>query len=417
MLTESEVLDEQVQTLETALDKLEDYDNNPVVENTSSDTDIASQLTVTVECLHATADLYRTIQREGVSASDVSALRHIRERMSPFMKFPSNVALEAYEGTFTPSRSMINQTVSQEAAVEEFGKTLKEWFFKIVDWIIKAVDWCRVVWNSESAIRTRLKLIDFNLQGMYNEFDDLIKRNALAGRDVTGELNAISKLVLSDPKLIRSESTLIAFGDKALGGKITAYDKHIDRIYGMLIRDVGSLKAHIENNKPSALPAIYSQELQMDAEGLEALAVASSDTSKDFFEERLGLDYWKKPEVIVKRPVYAPSGNIIQVQKIAKEFRDIRRNVNFDQLKEIDTIVQNVENITASLKALERIIDFKQKLYLDYYKASATLANFYIRGHEMMLDLIIRNTDADTNRVVVEKLKKAWQDVMTRMKI
>lgn len=413
MLTETEILDEQVQTLDEALDKLEEHSAEPITPNELGDVDAGHALSVTVECLKATRDLYHTISQEGVSAADIKALRSIRDRMAPFMTLTPKVALEAYEGMFTPNRSMINQVVSQEATLAEIGTTLKEWFFKFLDFVIKIVDWCRQVWNSEEAIRMRLKALDSNLQSMYNAFDDCLVRNKLAGVDMLPQLTAIAKLVLTDPKLTRSESMLIAFGLKGHDSVIVHGDKDIDYTFNLLMKDVSSLKAHVEQNKPMAVGIDFATDIHVTAEAMEELLVAEDDV--DFFFTHLGTEFWMHPKRLVGRPIYAPSHNILQVQRLAKEFRTIKRNVNFDNLKEVDILVQTVENISGCIQGLERVITFKQKLYADYYKASATLANFYIRGRDVLIDQIAKNSDEDVKRVVLTKLNKVWDDLLKKM--
>lgn len=413
MLTEAEILDEQVQTLDEALDKLEEHSPEPITPNELGDVDAGHALSVTVECLKATRDLYHTISQEGVSAADIKALRSIRDRMAPFMTLTPKVALEAYEGMFTPNRSMINQVVSQEATLAEIGTTLKEWFFKFLDFVIKIVDWCRQVWNSEEAIRMRLKALDSNLQSMYNAFDDCLIRNKLAGVDMLPQLTAIAKLVLTDPKLTRSESMLIAFGLKGHDSVIVHGDKDIDHTFNMLMKDVASLKTHIEQNKPMAVGIDFATDIHVTAEAMEELLVAEDDV--DFFFTHLGTEFWMHPKRLVGRPIYAPSHNIMQVQRLAKEFRTIKRNVNFDNLKEVDILVQTVENISGCIQGLERVITFKQKLYADYYKASATMANFYIRGRDVLIDQIAKNSDEDVKRVVLAKLNKAWDEILKKM--
>jgi hypothetical protein len=413
MLTETEILDEQVQTLDEALDKLEEHSAEPITPNELGDVDAGHALSVTVECLKATRDLYHTISQEGVSAADVQALRSIRDRMSPYMTLTPKVALEAYEGMFTPNRSMINQVISQEATLAEIGTTLKEWFFKFLDFVIKIVDWCRVVWNSEEAVRIRLKALDSNLQSMYNAFDDCLVRNKLAGVDMLPQLTAIAKVVLTDPKLTRSEAMLIAFGLKGHDSVIVHGDKDIDYTFNLLMKDVASLKTHVEQNKPMAVGIDFATDLHVTAEAMEELLVATDEV--DFFFDHLGTEFWMHPKRLVGRPIYAPSHNILQVQRLAKEFRTIKRNVNFDNLKEVDILVQTVENISGCVQGLERVIAFKQKLYGDYYKASATMANFYIRGRDVLIDQIAKNGDEDINRVVLTKLNKVWDEILKKM--
>ena len=419
MLTEDQILDEQVQTLDEALDKLEEHSAEPITPNEVGDTDVGQALSVTVECLKATRDLYHTISQEGVSAADVQALRSIRARMAPYMTLNPRIALEDYEGMFTPNRSMINQVVSQEATLAEVGVTLKEWFFKFLDYIIKIVDWCRLVWNSEGLIRMRLGLIDSNIQSMYNAFEDLIKRNAAMGRDLTPELNKIAGLVLSDPKLDRTPGIIMGFGKTSFasnlknGADVRNVDNNIDYTFNHLMKTISSLKNHIENNKPMAIGYNFSLVINDQADTLDELFVAS--TEKDFFMDNLGLDFWQHPKRLTIRPTFYPAHNIGQVQRLSKEFRTIKRNTNFDKLSEIDILVQAVENITGSVNGLERVITSKQKLLNDYYKASATYANFYIRGRDMLMDEMKKNSSDDNMKLIWAKLDKVWEEILKKM--
>lgn len=416
MLTESEILDEQVQTLECALDKLADHEKHAVEPATAPDVDAGQALTTSVECLRAIVDLYHTISIEGVSAADIQALRSIKAKMDPYRTLPTKASLEAYEGMFTPMRTMINQTVSQEATLEEIGMTLKEWFFKIVDFVVKVVDWCRVAWNSEDAIKLRLKVIDHNLQSMANQCMDVVKRNKTAGRDLRSQLNEIALLVLRDPKLPRTAATVMAFGRRAPGGTeiITAMDKTIASTVTKLIKDIASLKAHIENNDHNTSIAYdYGRDIQTEADSLERLLFSEDD--EDYLVTRLGKKFWEYPNLLVGRPIYPPSTNIKQVQQIAEAFRGIKRNANFDDLKDVDSVVKAVSNITESIQGLERIIKAKQEIFTQYYKASATMANFYLRAHDYALQQIIQYGDADINKVVVDKLQKAWSNITDKM--
>lgn len=423
MLTEGELLDNQTQTLEEALAKLADRETDVIEQTTVTDVGDVDTLLIAVECFKSSVDLYRTISKEGVSAADVQALRAIQARMAPIARLPTKVALEAYEGMFTPTRSMINQTVSQEAALAEIGKTLKEWFFIFVDFIIRVADWCRKVWNSEELIRVRLKGMDSYLQVMNNQLMDLVKYDIKLGRDPTPDLLALADTVLHDPKLTRSKSMVIAFNvgnNHASASKnnvqaIKNVDKMVDRYFGVLLKSVMDLKVHIEHNQPSIISNLPGIEINDMAKLLEELTVAVDD--KDYLADAIRRDFWTDPKKLVTREIFAPSHNIEQVQRLAKEIRAIKRNVNFDALKEVDMLVMSIENLSEGTRGLERIIKFKQALYADYYKASATYANFYIRAREYIDEDIRRNANTDIDTVLMAKLSKAWEELLNRMGI
>jgi hypothetical protein len=257
--------------------------------------------------------------------------------------------------------------------------------------------------------------MDTYLQTMYNQLIEMVKYNESMGRNIAPELQAIADVVLNDPKLTRSENTLIAFNVGVGASELKAADKDIDKNFNALMKDVASLKTHIEQNRPGVVGYDYGMEINIVAEALEDMTVAAIDN--DDFIKRIGSNFWTNPKQLVTRPIFAPSHNIEQVQRLAKEIRSIKRNANFDELKEVDVIVQAVENMSSSVKGLERVIKYKQALYADYYKASATYANFYIRARETVVESIQTHGAADLDKVVMDRLGKAWDSLLDRMGI
>jgi hypothetical protein len=335
--------------------------------------------------------------------------------MQPYARLPTKVALEAYEGLFTPSRTMINQTVSQEASLAEFGKTLKEWFFIFVDFIIRVTDWCRKVWNSEDVIRTRLKALDTQLMSAYNQMMQYAEYSKQNKRDPLSQLEDLARTVLSDPKLTQSRSMIIAFNVNKNTHGIKNVDSMIDRYVANSLKDISSLKTHIEQNKPGSVSGWPGVEINSLADQLEQLTVAQDE--KDYLIKAVTLDFWRNPRGLVTREIFAPSHNIEQVQKIAKEIRSIKRNANFDDLKEIDIVVQAIDDLTKTVSGLERVIKFKQQLYADYYKASATYANFYIRARDTIAEEVRVNLVDDKIKVALDKLDKTWAELLNSMGI
>lgn len=416
MLSEDEIINNQTQTLEEVLDKLNDRSDEPLEKTIVTDVD-GGALHVAVECLKTLVDLHRTIYTEGVSKADVQALRAIQTRMRPYTRLPTKVALEAYEGMFTPNRTMINQTVSQEATLAEIGSTIKEWFFIFVDFIIRVADWCRKVWNSEDAIRGRLKLMDMYLQQMYNSLKELLEYDKTLGRDLREDLMDMADTVLDDPKLVRSESMLLAFnvskGTNPPGNAVKNIDRATDRCFTSLMKEVSSLKTHIEQNKPMSIGVSFDMELGINAQLLQTMTEAIDDP--DLFKEKVGRDFWTDPKRLVTRPIFAPSHNIEQVQRLAKEIRGIKRNANFAALKEVDVLVATIETLSQSVKHMEEIIKVKQQLYIDYYKASATYANFYVRAREFVHEDIKAHAGEDFEKQMFKRADKVWEDILTRI--
>lgn len=415
MLTENEILANQTQTLEEALDRLEDH-TKPIDDLVDLiDTGSVDNSVVAVECLKSLVDLYHTVSIEGVSKADIDALWSIQQRLVPFAALGVKPALEGYSGMFTPNRSMINQNISQEAVLAEIGKTLKEWFYAFIDFIIKMANWCRKVLNSETAINAKLTLINMNIQDLHSQLNNVIKISAKYGRDVLPEVNKVSELVLKDPKLARNELTLIAFNVKGKADELITMDKYTDVLFSYLMKDLHSLKKHVENNDPNVHASLTGYDLEGHLQLYEALTVTNAD--EDLILDEVGVEFWRKPKTLIERKVFAPKRNIEQVEKVAKAIREIKRNSNFSDLKNVDALVANVEDIMRCIKVLEKIIIVKQTLLTDYYKASATTINLYVRAYDTIVEDLNTNAAEEIKDQALEAISKAWNKTLDKLGI
>lgn len=189
----------------------------------------------------------------------------------------------------------------------------------------------------------------------------------------------------------------------------------VDDSYRWILMDVAALKKRLESNVAMELGHDYAGDVIDAVSVVEDLAVASPDV--DFLESNLPKEFWRKPKVILNRTPQVPSQNIAQVQVIAKKLRDIRRSGNFPDLKDTDAMVRSVENITETIKGIERMITVKQNLFTDFYKASATLANFYVRGHDLLLTEAMKYDNDDAMKAVNDRAAKVWESICSKMGI
>lgn len=422
MLSDEEILDDKTQSLDTALQELEaqrdDVDAGPV-NATVRDVLKDQQLTIAVECIEQLTDLYHTISQEGVSAYDVQALRAIQSRMTEISVLGGNtrVALENYEGLFTPTRSPLNQTVSQEAILVEFGRIIKEWFLKLVDFCMDVVKWVKNVKDSEIVINLRTRNMNDELTNAKLHLSNMRNLNINSDRKLKLAYDEIQDAVLADPKLPKCRLTLMGFGPGPLN---TEFDRYLKSVltYGKIFATVTEdLLTILEGGNFANANATFIGSIVEDAvKEIEDFAVESSDN--DYFSKELpNLDMYN-PKYVIQRKVYyiEPFNNLLK-----GAVSDLRRIKRFDKVNlqqaEVDRIAAAVKDLTLGIKALERVIQTISKLNNCYFKVTASYLNYYIRCFEYTREDFTANVLSDLQRAAFDKIAKAWDSMIDKLGI
>lgn len=415
MLSDSEILEDKTQSLDEALQLLEDNAAdkpagpvNNVVRDTMSD----QQLTIAVECMGILADLHATISQEGVSAYDVQVLRSVQTKMSAITdNAPVKFSLERYEGMFTPTRSGLNQTVSVEAVKFEFGRLLKEWFFKLLDFILDVVKWLKNVQNSEFVVRSRTETLNDNLTKAKQHLINMRNLNSINERKFKPAYDEIQSVVLADPKLPKCKLTLMAFGPSPLN---VEFDKNLRQVLSFsktFTTVVSDLLAVLEGGKYDQANTTFTGRLVEDAvKIIEEFGVESQDV--DYFKNEIkDLDMYQ-PKYVLQRKMYyiEPFNNLLK-----QAVNDLRRIKRFDKLTDeadIERVRGAIVDLTAGVKAIERVVAVIAKLQNCYFKVSASYLNYYSRCFEYTRQDFSEHILDDLGRAALAKADKVWDNFM-----
>ncbi|ARV76763.1 virion structural protein [Pseudomonas phage Phabio] len=416
MLSDSEILDNKTQSLDEALQELEainaDEPNSGPVSNTVRDTMSDQQLTIAVECIGILADLHATVSQEGISSYDVQVLRSVQAKMAEIqVGVPVKPALERYEGMFTPTRSGLNQTVSNEAIKIEFGRILKEWFYKLLDFILDVVKWFKTVMHGEYMVRSRTETLNNNITKAKQHLVNMRNLNILSERKLKQAYDEIQDAVMADPKLPKCRLTLMAFGPSALN---TEFDKYLREVllFGKTFTNTTSdLLAVLDGGEYDKAYATISGGLMKDiATKVEEFGVESSDV--DYFKNELrDLDMYQPKYILQRKPYYIEPFNNMLKQAI----NDLRRIKRFDKLTDeadIDRVRAAVLDLTEGVKAIERVVTTLIKLQNCYFKVSASYMNYYSRCFEYTRQDFQEHVLDDLGRAALAKADKAWDSFM-----
>lgn len=420
MLSDSEILDEKTQSLDTALQELEanHADEAPgPVSSTVRDVLKDQQLVTAVECMGTLTDLWNTISQEGVSVYDVQVLRSVQVKMNDISALRQpKVALERFEGLFTPTRTELNQTVSLEAVKFEFVRILKEWFLKLMDFIIDVVKWVKNVKNSEFMVKARTQAMNDELLSAKQHLTNMRNMNALSDRKLKPAYDAIQEAVLADPKLPKNKLTLMAFGPSQLNAE---FDSHLRTVlnFGKIFTTVTTdLVQALEGGRYDQANATFVGSIIEDAVNeLNDFTVESTDENY-FAKELPDLDMYQPKYVLQRKSYYIEPFN--QLLKVA--INDLRRIKRFDKLTDdadITRVQEAVQDLTKGIKAMERTIQIIAQLNNGYFKVSASYMNYYSRCFETTRKDFTANVMDDLTRTAFDKLTKSWDKLMDSLAV
>jgi len=415
MLSDSEILEDKTQSLDEALQLLETNaaDGPPgPVQSVAQDTMSDQQLMIAVECMGILADLHATISQEGVSSYDVQVLRSVQTKMAAITdNAPVKFSLERFEGMFTPTRSGLNQTVSVEAVKFEFGRMLKEWFFKLLDFILDVVKWLKNIQNSEFIVRSRTESLNDSLTKAKQHLINMRNLNSINERKFKPAYDEIQAVVLADPKLPKCKLTLMAFGPGPLN---VEFDKNLRQVLSFsktFTTVVSDLLAVLEGGKYDQANTTFTGRLVEDAvKVIEEFGVESNDV--DYFKNEIkDLDMYQ-PKYVLQRKMYyiEPFNNLLK-----QAVNDLRRIKRFDKMTDeadIERVRGAIVDLTAGIKAIERVVAVIAKLQNCYFKVSASYLNYYSRCFEYTRQDFSEHILDDLGRAALAKADKAWDSFM-----
>lgn len=423
MLSDSEILDNKTQSLDEALQTLEanrDNDAEGPVSNTVRDVLTDEQLEVSIECVRILADLYTTVSNEGVSSYDVQTLRSVQAKMEPIREFKgvTKVALERYEGMFTQDRTGLNQKVSVEAIQVEFGKLIREWFYKLVDFISNIVNWAIRIKDNANIVKNRYDGINKKVDSLRSSLRSLEKLNAWGNRDLRPQFKAIEDNLLRDPKLPHNKLSIMAFGKSKLNEE---FDRELRTIrnFSSNFRKVTDDLANMldKGNADQVTTTFFGRVLEDAVTSLESFTVEDPDPEYFFTAPELKELSLVNPKYMQARPIYYVHTWYDLLDDTVKNIKKLKRFNEVTDDATADRIAASIADISAGINAIKTVIKVIGELHTSYFKVSAIFVNYYIQCREVVMEDFEQNRWDDLQRKAIEKLNKEWDSLLDSMGI
>lgn len=406
MIVDEDVLFEEQRTLAQAIEA------DPEA-GVKRDELVTETLGVALENLGTLIDLRHTIQSEGVSSHDITALKQIHSSMESFgLAVPVSPSLEAYSSLFTPTRSSLNLKVSNEAIGAAILATIKEMFRMLVDFVAKTIRWIKSLTMSEDLIRGRMIEITKSLSQLESNWRSMEAMNKLSTRSLTDKYYAAAEVCLADPKLPRSKLGLLAFGSKEDIRKITTVLSEAQKYGGLLLDQIRLVRQVLEGTKPEwDFDSHIGPRLTTIAKDMQDLDSESDDPNYFINNKNVGIAFYENTRDIVKREVYGYRFIYDIYGKCADELRKVTR-FNFDESKVPVAVIQGaVASINEGIKALNDLVEVFHKIPLYQYKVTATYCNFFIQANDIVKADFYANIVTDVSNAGFKALDKKFDEI------
>lgn len=413
MLTDSQILADKTQDLDTVLEELEAANGDDTGPTSSTVRDVMNDenLQVTIECMGTLVDLYNTVSQEGVSQYDVQSLRAVQAKMANIaeLKIPK-VALERFEGMFTPDRSMLNQNISMESIVTEITRVIKEWFLKLVDAFQDFTRWFKTRKASDAVATMRIDRMNANLIKGKQHLSSWRSLNQFGDRNLTTAYDEIQRLELTNTKLPKNKLTLMAFGPSPLN---VEFDKQLRLILAFtnnLSTVAQDLHDIVVGGQAGPVKVMFSGAVLDDAVKTLLKFEETSEDENYIMDNLPQLDLYQPKYVMQRKRYYIEMYelNISNMMRVLRGLRNFEKNLQPGI--DADRVMQCIADITLGLRATEKVVDVLMHLLSAYGKVTTVYMNYYMRCVEATREDIMNNIKDDLMRASFTKASKAWDD-------
>lgn len=403
-----------------SLEDFGDYDpNNEIIP--------FDKLELAQESISGLIDIHNAISVEGVSTSDLLAVKDIQDRLTDSgIVLKLNSSLESYLPLVTADRSSINLTVSTESILKTIKETIKRWVQILVDAFNKTIRWFKSILQSDKLLMVKIKQHDnkaIRLEEVFNRVYRLLDNGF---NDFTKDLENIATEVLTHSSLEKSPATLVAFNSK--GYKVEMEINHASMEKLIKVLENKTLKLGEVLNKINSDPNITSQ-LQIHfydsttriptiLDKVEQLFVAVDDVNYLVNHKDVGVEFYKNTTNRLKDRTFFGYRHIFDAyNKAADALTKIQRIKLGDNLDTSDYEALNghFAGITEDLNGINQYINQLANLRNRYIKVSATHVNFYLMALDHMHEKATIASMDDTLAANINKLRKTVMDIRKSM--
>lgn len=306
---------------------------------------VIAQVAMSMEWL---TDLRTTVERRGVSAYDMRALREIRGSLEGVgVEFAPTPSLEHYPlGSYTDERSSVNMEPALESISRTIITTIKTWIRKLVDYIKRIYQWAKRHFKRESSFerafsvypeiiataregRDRLNRIRSNRpsQALIKDIERL-RQDFLSGDTLKRSPLQLAALNVPDQtnKALRLEQDTLAYTRKV--------EAQVDQVEAALTRDPRSVRT--VDDSPSLVGAMILDEIKVLQAEMPQRDYLRRHVKPEYFELPLKSVSWKispydylndMHEELVKQlgQIRQIGDDVENVDQLSRIFTDISR--------------------------------------------------------------------------------------------
>lgn len=350
-------MDEEIK----AIPELEKALEEQITGEVEVDTPVVEPLKLASDSLNELVEIGDTIKVEGVSQEDIRSVFTIIKRLSDAgMDVGVSASLEDYEiNHFTPTRSMVNQTISQEGIGATIVNVIKAVIERLVEYVIKAVRFFKVMGAKDKAIEASFEKAKEKSKDVQAAIALFQRANMADSSKVDAEAEVYAKALLTDSSLPRNYLTLAALFHQPSVDEVKTIHAKVERATLFLRKSVKSLSMFLTT--PTA-------DLNVDVTMMEDLAsvrqqiglMQQVDPDQKFIHMFIKPDFFATNTVRKQAEPLARYEYILKAYySVADDLRSIRK-YNQDAYDEeaVRFINEVIAEITQAFEDLGLVIDF-----------------------------------------------------------
>lgn len=354
-----------------------------VIQGQASLDSMQGELLVAVEGIGELLDLHATIKAKGVSSHDMAGLKAIQKRLIDNNVSLPKAGLEAFDGFYTPERSLLNQRPSLENIGKVVLETIRAWLRKLIDIVMQGYRWVKglkqkhVVLDAQ-LVKAREVLIE--VRKIYLKMKVL---NGVLGGEASKALAELSETTLLNSSLSRTKVTLYGFSHQASVKAVkNLYESAVATADAVASR-VTVLTQLIDNKEiPSDDSLCALNDLAAVNQSVEEMLTYSDND--EFLLKELGSDFWDQVESFRKVQV-------IDFDQLVKHYGSTAdalgriRSIRLEDEHQAQRVQGIVDSITKAVDQLNRIVSFFNQCAQAQIQAAKIYREYYVQAIEVLM--------------------------------
>lgn len=374
------------------------------------------QLAIATQSLSELQELSNTIHAEGVSQEDIQSVFNIIKRLNDAgIEVGVSTGLEEYGlGFYTKTRSMVNQTISQEGLGETIINVIKAVFEKLIAFVTGAIRFFRVIGAKDKVVQATVKKAVEKIALVAETVKGWKRLSVVSTDEVEKKAFEYAEQLLRDGSFPKSQLTLAAFGDKSAVANLEVVHHHIQTSARYLRISVKSLKTALDGSSDSVQIYENMSEGMNKVRGIINTFLQESP-EPEYLIGRVDL------QVLLGEQVHHQVTPVVQYEYIIKAYYDIAadlrsiRKFNLDGADPVtvQTVTEAMEIINKAFEDLGLAVDFFAKAKMTQQMVLKQHLQFMNRYASMMY---MHVRDTAITEVVRGKVEAGFSQLESKLK-